>query len=136
MYLIDGVGKIKKLIFILFFISTNSFGQVWIHVVEDKKGIEYYVDQNSIRPNGDLIFYSQLSNYPEGRTYNNKVLHSTVQSRLTDCIGNKFKTIGMIGYSDFDGKGDTLLVSSTPDREWVVINMNKITGDVQREVCK
>ena len=117
-------------------LSSPSYAQVWVHVVDDTKGVEYYVDQTSIQPKGSLKSYSQLSNYPEGRPYNEKVLNSTVQFRLTDCVKNNFKTVGMIGYSDFDGKGDIVVVSSTPDREWVVINMDKITGDVQREVCK
>jgi hypothetical protein len=77
-----------------------------------------------------------MSNYLDEYKYNKQIIRSIVQSRLSDCVENKFKTIGMIGYSEFDGRGNVVVVNSTPDRDWVVINMDKITGEIQREVCK
>ena len=128
----------NKVIFstILLGASTLCFGQIWDYVVGSTANTQYYLDRTSIRPSGPYISYTQLSNFQEERKYNNMNLRSMVQSRLADCGANKFKTIGMIGYSEFDAKGVILVVSSNPDREWVVINMDKITGDIQREVCR
>jgi len=105
-------------------------------VVGSTSDTQYYLDKTSIRPNGSLISYSQMSNYPNGYKYNDKVIYSFVQSRLTDCVDNKFKTVDMIGYSEFNGKGDIFFVSSNLDREWVLINMDKVTGEIQKEVCR
>lgn len=110
--------------------------QIWHYAVESNSGAEYYLDKTSIRPKGNFTAYSQLSNYPDGFLYNKTIIRSMVQSRLTDCVENKFKTIGAVGYSDFDGKGNIVLVSSNPDSDWISIDMSKITGDIQREVCK
>jgi len=121
---------------ILLFFCSPSFCQIWDPVVGSTSDTQYYLDRTSIRPNGSLISYSQMSNYPNGYKYNDKVIYSIVQSRLTDCVGNKFKTVGMIGYSEFNGKGDIFVVSSNLDREWVLINMDKVSGEIQKEVCR
>ena len=126
----------KKLLLFLLFSSTLSFGQSWDLKVQSTLGNEYYLDMTSIKQKGSLISYSQLTNYPDGIDYNGTLFHSTVVSRLTDCVENKFKTLGMIGYSDFDGKGKIVVVNTKPTKDWIIINMNKITGDIQREVCK
>ena len=126
----------KKLLLFLLFSSTLSFGQSWDLKVQSTVGNEYYLDMTSIKQKGSLISYSQLTNYPDGIDYNRTLFHSTVVSRLTDCVENKFKTLGMIGYSDFYGKGKIVVVNTKPTKDWIIINMNKITGDIQREVCK
>lgn len=128
---------IPKLLLTFLLIAINpAHAQIWDSVVESNTGTEYFIDKDSVRPNGSLMAYSQLSNYSKGFTYNKKLVRSMVQSRLTDCVANKFKTIGAIGYSELDAKGDVVLVSSKPDSDWIVINMSKITGDIQKEVCK
>jgi hypothetical protein len=126
----------KKFILLLLLISTSSFGQVWDYKVVSTKGNEYYLDKNSIKHNGMLISYSQLANYPDGIDYNGKIFYSSVVSRLTDCVQNKFKTTKMIGYSDLNGKGQVIVVNNKPTMDWIFINMDKITGDIQKEVCK
>ena len=125
----------KRLILLVLLFSSSSYGQVWDHVV-DSKDTEYYLDKTSIRPNGSYISYSQMSNYLDGYKHNKQLIRSIIQSRLSDCVENKFRSVGIVGYSQFNGKGDILVVSSKPDREWVSIDMTKITGQIQREVCK
>jgi hypothetical protein len=117
-------------------ITTNSFGQNWDFNVQSTKGNEYFLDMKTIKQNGSMVSYNQLANYPDGIDYNGKLLYSIIVSRLTDCVNNKFKTTKMIGYSDFNGKGQIIVTNEKPTVNWVVINMDKITGDIQREVCK
>ena len=124
-----------KLAIFLLLVCNSSYAQIWDPITTSKDA-EYFVDRGSIRLDGSLIAYSQLSNYPHGYKYGDKTVYSIVQSRLTDCVKNRFKTIGFIGYSSFDGKGDILVVSTSRERDWVSINMNKITGEIQNEVCK
>lgn len=127
----------SKLCLAFSFIAINSVhAQVWDPVIESNTGAVYFVNKDSIRPSGNFTAYTQLSNYSNGFTYNNRLVRSMVQSRITDCVANKFKTIGAIGYSELDAKGDIVLVSTKSDSDWIVINMAKITGDIQREVCK
>jgi hypothetical protein len=127
----------SKLLFALSFIAINSaHAQVWDSVVESNTGAVYFINKDSIRPSGDFTACTQLSNYSNGFTYNNRLVRSMVQSRLTDCVANKFKTIGAIGYSELDAKGDIVLVSTKSDSDWILINMTKITSDIQKEVCK
>ena len=120
----------------LFFVSMTSIGQTWDFKVQSTKGNEYYLDMKMIKRNGSMVSYNQLTNYPDGIDYNGKILYSIIVSRLTDCVNNKFKTTKMIGYSDFNGKGQIIVTNEKPTVNWVVINMDKITGDVQKEVCK
>jgi hypothetical protein len=126
----------KKFTLLLLLISTSSFGQNWDFKVKSTKGNEYYVDMKSIKPKGSLISYVQLSNYPDGIDYNGKLFYSAVVSRVTDCVQNKFKTTRMIGYSDLNGKGQVIVTNEKPTVDWIVINMDKMTGEIQREVCK
>jgi len=120
----------------LVFVSMTSIGQAWDFKVQSTKGNEYYLDMKSIKPKGSLITYSQLTNYPDGIDYNGKLFHSTIVSRLTDCVQNKFKTTKMIGYSDLNGKGQVIVTNDKPTVDWIVIDMDKITGNIQKEVCK
>ena len=124
----------RAIIFSLLVCGT-SHAQVW-NPIASSKDADYFLDRGSVRLVGGFISYSQLSNYPDGYRYGDNLIYSMVQSRLSDCIQNKFKTVGFVGYANFDGKGDILVVSTSRDRDWVSINMNKITGEIQREVCK
>ena len=127
----------KKLILVpLVLVSMTSIGQTWDFKVQSTKGNEYYLDMKSIKRNGSLVSYNQLTNYQSGNDYNGKLFYSSIVSRLTDCVQNKFKTTKMIGYSDLNGKGQIIVTNDKPTVEWIVINMDKITGDIQKEVCK
>ena len=126
----------KNFLLILLLISKLSFGQNWEFKVQSSKGNEYFLDMKTIKRNGSLVTYNQLVNYPEGIDYNGKIFYSSVVSRITDCIQNKFKTTKMIGYSDLNGKGQVIVTNEKPTVDWIVINMDKITGDIQKEVCK
>jgi len=127
----------KKLILVpLVLVSMTSIGQTWDFKVQSTKGNEYFLDMKSIKRNGSLVSYNQLTNYQSGNDYNGKLFYSSIVSRLTDCVQNKFKTTKMIGYSDLNGKGQIIVTNDKPTVDWIVINMDKITGDVQKEVCK
>lgn len=126
----------KTLLLSLWLVCIPVYAQIWEFQAQSNSGTEYYIDKLSLRLDGRLISFSQLSNYSDGLKFNNILIKSMVQSRVTDCVQNRIKTIGSMGYSDFDGKGEILLISSKLDSDWISINMNKITGIIQSQVCR
>lgn len=120
---------------LVFFMGSAS-AQIWQYVAKSDAGTEYYLDKNTMGPQGRMYSYSQLSNYVSGIEYNNKLIRSLVATRISDCVENKFRTIRAVGYSDHDGKGKQILISSNLESDWIMINMEKITGYIQSEVCK
>lgn len=121
--------------FLLLILSASSYAQTWDLTVSSSAGNQYYLDRSSVKSSDGFIAYTQLTNYPSGYQINELKALSIVQKRLTDCKRNQFKTIETIAYSKVNATGDVIFTHKNTQSDWISINLDKITGDIQRKVC-
>lgn len=125
-----------KLLLILILFPTLVNAQLWDELITTKSNTTYLIDPSSIKKTGDIIRFTQLSNYPTGYASDILEIHSIQQVKEINCKNELIKTISMIAYEGENAKGRILNLSVGRDYGWVKINQNSISGLYRDEVCK
>lgn len=125
-----------KILLILFLFPTLVYAQFWDELVTTKTKTTYFIDLGSIKRDGDVVRFTQLSNYPNGYAPDNLLIHSILQVKEIDCEKELIKTISMIAYEGENGKSGILNLSVGREYQWAKVNKGSISGLYKDEVCK
>lgn len=126
----------KLLLVLLVAFPTFVHAQLWDELIKTKSNTTYLIDPGSIKRDGDIVRYTQLSNYPNGYAPDNLKIHSIQQVKEIDCKNELIKTISMIAYEGENAKGGILNLSVGREYQWAKVNHNSVSGLYRNEVCK
>lgn len=108
----------KILMMLMLLVSTNVFAVNWVKADEGTfAGFRFtgYIDQQSIRRDGNKARLSTLHDLKSGKVLsNNKTYLSTVAQSEYDCFENTVRAMDVNFYSGKMGTGDIVL--SAPNR--------------------
>jgi hypothetical protein len=98
-------------------------------------GTSYYIDPLSIKREGKLVSYVQLTNAPKGTRTAGKAMLSFVHYKRNDCEQNLMNISRLVGYEKELAKGSIVTIEMVSETKWVKITPNKISDIIHQEVC-
>ncbi len=119
----------------LLLLSTSVKAQLWEYIVTSADSSAYYIDPLSIKREGRVVNYVQLTNAPNGTRTAGKAMLSFVQYKRNDCERNLMNISRLVGYEKELAKGAIVTIEMMPESTWVKITPNKISDIIHQEVC-
>lgn len=129
------MSTFKYLLLLLIFVNSSANAQLWDYIVTSVDGSAYYIDPLSIKRQGQVVSYVQLTNIPKGTRSAGKVILSVVQYKSNDCERNLVNISRLVGYERELAKGSIVTIEMTPEITWSKITPNKIGDIIHQEVC-
>ena len=127
--------RYSLLILVLMMLAKPASAQLWDYIVTSVDGSAYYIDPLSIKREGRVVSYVQLTNIPKGSRTAGKSMLSVVQYKRNDCEQNLMNISRLVGYEKELAKGSIMTIEMTSDSTWVKITPNKISDIIHQEVC-
>ena len=130
----------KKLLFLILiniiYISP-VWADKWTFVSEsESKSIKVYVDQNSIRSDGNIVVWWQLDSYKDKMPIDEKTIFSNIAKSEGDCLRMGRKDLYITYYDQKMGKGNKVEESRTPDEVWTYNQPGSVYYNVLSYVCE
>lgn len=125
----------RYLFFLLVLVSGSASAQLWDYIVTSVDGSAYYIDPLSIKREGHIVSYVQLTNIPKGSRTAGKSILSVVQYKRNDCERNLMNISRLVGYEKELAKGSIMTIEMASDNTWIKITPNKISDIIHQEVC-
>lgn len=120
---------------ILMLLSLNCLGEQWNSVVMNDNNSVYFYDPNTVKRNGDIVQYWELSNYKEGITDGKVVVLSSKSLVEVDCSKNKYRTLRVIDYDKNSGQGNILNISLNEQSNWSSSPMGTVSSVIEGKMC-
>lgn len=120
---------------ILMLLSLNCLGEQWNSVVMNDNNSVYFYDPNTVKRNGDIVQYWELSNYKEGITDGKVVVLSSKSLVEVDCSKNKYRTLRVIDYDKHSGQGNILNISLNEQSNWSSSPMGTVSSVIEGKMC-
>ena len=119
----------------LLVLANPARAQLWDYVVTSVDGSAYYIDPLSIKREGRIVSYVQLTNTPKGTKTAGKAMLSFVQYKRNDCERNLMNISRLVGYEKELAKGSIVTIEMVSEMVWIKITPNKISDIIHQEVC-
>ena len=119
----------------LLVLANQARAQLWDYVVTSVDGSAYYIDPLSIKREGRIVSYVQLTNTPNGTKTAGKAMLSFVQYKRNDCERNLMNISRLVGYEKELAKGSIVTIEMVSETAWIKITPNKISDIIHQEVC-
>ena len=119
----------------LLVLANPARAQLWDYVVTSVDGSAYYIDPLSIKREGRIVSYVQLTNTPNGTKTAGKAMLSFVQYKRNDCERNLMNISRLVGYEKELAKGSIVTIEMVSETAWIKITPNKISDIIHQEVC-
>ena len=119
----------------LLVLANPARAQLWDYVVTSVDGSAYYIDPLSIKREGRIVSYVQLTNTPKGTKTAGKAMLSFVQYKRNDCERNLMNISRLVGYEKELAKGSIVTIEMVSETAWIKITPNKISDIIHQEVC-
>ena len=116
-------------------LANPARAQLWDYVVTSVDGSAYYIDPLSIKREGRIVSYVQLTNTPKGTKTAGKAMLSFVQYKRNDCERNLMNISRLVGYEKELAKGSIVTIEMVSETAWIKITPNKISDIIHQEVC-
>lgn len=116
-------------------LANPAKAQLWDYVVTSVDGSAYYIDPLSIKREGRIVSYVQLTNTPKGTKTAGKAMLSFVQYKRNDCERNLMNISRLVGYEKELAKGSIVTIEMVSETAWIKITPNKISDIIHQEVC-
>ncbi len=116
-------------------LANPARAQLWDYVVTSVDGSAYYIDPLSIKREGRIVSYVQLTNTPNGTKTAGKAMLSFVQYKRNDCERNLMNISRLVGYEKELAKGSIVTIEMVSETAWIKITPNKISDIIHQEVC-
>ncbi len=126
----------RKIIgFFLVFLTLTCFGEQWNSVVMNDNNSVFFYDPNTVKKNGEIVQYWELSNYKEGITDGKIVVLSSKSLVEVDCRRNYYRTLRVIDYDKQSGQGKVLNISLTEQSNWSPSLMGTVSSVIEEKMC-
>jgi hypothetical protein len=120
----------KRLLFLLIFISEIAYSDSWIRVASID-GYVLFVDSLSIKRTGDIVTFWSRMNYGIRDSSGNL---SSKSKRKINCMTREVKSLDWIIYDDFNNLGKSTRKFS--NKSWQPLVLTPINEAMLRFVCK
>lgn len=126
----------RKIIGVFFmFLSLTCFGEQWNSVVMNDNNSVFFYDPNTVKKNGDVVQYWELSNYKVGITDGKIVVLSSKSLVEVDCRKKNYRTLRVIDYDKQSGQGKVLNISLTEQSNWSSSRMGSVSSVMKEKMC-
>ena len=126
----------KKLFFLLILISTSSYGQLWEPVVENDDGSVYSYDPTTVKREGDIVTYWELSDFSKPLKYGHLMVASSKSKIIQDCKNNRYKVGDLMDYDGHKGTGNIINVAMVTETNWYKGGDGSVNEVMKNLVCK
>ena len=126
--------KLFLITIILLLQSFPSFGE-WKKLHSNKEGV-YFIEVDTIRKNGDLIYFNDLEDYYEPQSMGGSSL-SKINRMVMNCKTKKSKGLRSTYYFDSMGKGKiTKEFGKSYMMNWSTFEIGSVNGSFYKFLCK
>jgi len=126
----------NRLLVFLFLFSFSVYGQVWEPVVESENGSIYSYDSTSVKREGDIVTYWELSDYSSSLKSSGIVVVSSKSKVIQDCKNNRYKVGDIIDYDGHKGIGNIVNVIMVTETNWYQGGLGSVNEVMKDKVCK
>jgi hypothetical protein len=116
-------------------LSLTCFGEQWNSVVVNDNDSIFYYDPNTVKRNGDIVQYWELSNYKKGITDGKIVVLSTKTLVEVDCKKSNYRTLRVIDYDKQSGQGKVLNISLSEQLNWSPSLLGTVSSVIEEKMC-
>ena len=109
-FYVQGLKPSETYIHITEHLSLRAYGQLWEPVVESDDGSVYSYDPTSVKREGDLVIYWELSDYSKPLKSGRLSVISSKSKITQDCKNNRYKVGDLIDYDGHKGTGNIVNV--------------------------
>lgn len=127
-----------KRIFILLsiFLSLRAYGQLWEPVVESDDGSVYSYDPTTVKREGDIVTYWELSDYSKPLKSGRLSVISSKSKITQDCKNNRYKVGDLIDYDGHKGTGNIVNVAMATETNWYIGQEGSVNEVMKNFLCK
>jgi len=123
----------KRLLFLLIFISETAYSANWIRVTNSNTGNVVFVDSLSMQRSGNSVtFWAKMN---KGKRDSVGDLSSKTQA-IINCMTREVKYLYLMTYDDLDNQGKLTYSDKFKDQSWEPIAPETVYDAVRRFVCK
>ena len=123
----------KRLLFLLIFISETAYSANWIRVTNSNTGNVFFVDSISLQRNGNSVTFWTKMNYGVRDSVGDL---STKSQRVFNCMTRESKSLYLMTYDDFDNQGKLTHSGVWKNQSWDPIAPETVDDAVRKFVCK
>jgi hypothetical protein len=128
---------VKGLIpFFLIALSSQAFGQIWEPVVESEEKSVYYYDPTTVKREGDIVTYWELSNYGVPLKSGSVTVISSKSKVIQDCKNGRYRIADLIDYDGPSGQGNIIYVAMLTMTNWYSSPVGSVNDAMRSKVCK
>ncbi len=123
----------KRLLFLLIFVSEIAYSANWVRVSNSVDGDVLFVDISSIQRSGNSVTFWSKMNF--GKRDSLGDLSSKTQREI-NCRTRELKNLYLMTYDDFDNQGRLTHSDKFRDQSWTPIPPETLNDATRRFVCK
>ena len=120
-------------IFIFTIVCASISNAEWRKLTSNNSGVEFYIDEESIRTNKGYTFFWYLSNYNKRTSQGH--LSSIIYVKL-DCGTLGYKFLSDRYYTGTMGNGEKTGGSNRPDKDWQYYRPGSSGNKIFKYVCQ
>lgn len=128
------LGRVISLCF-LTISAWSVFAQTWEYVTSANENSQYYYDPVSVKQIGDEVKFMQLSNHPDGFSYDGRTVYSIKSLRVINCHEKLYKSEYLLAYSKAYGGGDIEVFNTNLKDKWVREVPESVAYFMRLKVC-
>jgi len=129
------INHALKILTLFFLMSNSTFGQVWEPVIESENNTVYSYDPTSVKRDGDVVTYWELSDYSTPLKSGKLVVVSSKSKVIQDCKNNRYKVGDHIDYDGHKGTGNIVNVAMVTETNWYSGQMGSVNEIMRDKVC-
>ena len=126
----------KKLLLLLLIVSNSSYGQLWEPVVESDDGSVYSYDPTTVKREGDIVTYWELSDFSKPLKSGHLMVTSSKSKIIQDCKNNRYKVGDLMDYDGHKGTGNIINVAMVTETNWYKGGEGSVNEVMKNLVCK
>ena len=123
------------LLLLTFLFSTLCFGEQWNSVASNNDDSVYFFDPSTVKINGDLVQYWELTNYKNKLKVGTTIVSSSKTLIEVDCKNSNYRTLRVIDYDKDFGKGNIVNTGVTQHTKWFPSPKESVSSEMELKVC-
>jgi len=116
-------------------LSNSAFSQIWVPVIESENNAVYSYDPISVKREGDIVTYWELSDYSTPLKSGQLQVVSSKSKMIQDCKNNRYKVGDLIDYDGHNGTGNIVNVAMVTETNWYQGGSGSVNEVMKDMVC-
>jgi hypothetical protein len=125
-----------SLVLIGLFFSLNAHSQIWEPVVQSETNSVYSFDPTTVKRQGDIVTYWELSDYSPPLKEGNLIVASSKSKVIQDCKNDRYRIADLIDYDAPGGRGNIVNVAMVTMTNWYKGQPGSVNDAMKMQVCK